>query len=522
MGAQWHIQYTMTQQNKTYFWWWPLVAGLVIATSWLAIDHFVIQPDRQYFTSVDKDLYLEQKTYSEVSHLVQNRYYRRVDATPNGDMSISSIIDDLDPFSRYFDPEENRIIGQEMEGNYRGIGIHFFEHPQDIAVLYVKKGSPADTAGIKVGDIIIGADGFYIDSVLTAETLSGIVRSQPSDTPLLLTVDRYPSPEPVTISVRPAEVALDNVSVRRIIQDTIAYIKLDRFGPDAYRDFMEAVEQMFEYGNAHHLIIDLRQNGGGLLKEAVNMLSQFFKEKGKLLVYTEGKNRKRSEYFTTGKNFYDIEKMAVIIDGSSASASEIVAGAIQDLDRGLVIGTPSYGKGLVQEHFNLSDGSGIRLTVAGYYLPSGRSIQKPDSEDDYDIVVFKTARGRTVYGSGGISPDIPLTDTIAREDMATLLPNINALAFDWFRSGLSPEEVLDASNSAALDASYRSILADTLQSDLELLTPGLMAWAEPYLVRLFMQLHLDDEAFFDWQMAHDTAIHLAIENLFNTALLRPQ
>ena len=215
----------------------------------------------------------------------------------------------------------------------------------------------------------------------------------------------------ITRDVIPIESAVASY----MLTDNTGYIKLNHFSSTTYREFMSGLERLAENAEFDHLVIDLRQNPGGYLKEAINILSQLFKDKGKLLVYTEGEHSKRMEYKTSGKPFYKIDNIVVLIDGGSASASEIIAGAIQDHDRGVILGTKSYGKGLVQEQYKLQNGGALRLTVARYYTPSGRSIQRPYESEvsmmeadsiSSDSTVYKTSRGRVVQADGGVDPDI--------------------------------------------------------------------------------------------------------------------
>jgi carboxyl-terminal processing protease len=199
-----------------------------------------------------------------------------------------------------------------------------------------------------------------------------------------------------------------------MLDSNVAYIKIQRFTNTTYREFMDHWERMATMHYAKHLILDLRDNPGGYLKEAVNILSQIIEEEGKLLVYTEGKNQQRIEYKSTGKIFFPVGNVTVLVNEGSASASEIIAGCLQDQDRGLIIGTRTYGKGLVQEQFELSNGGILRLTISKYYTPSGRSIQTTyDSTDVVDTsVVFKTVSGRPVYAGGGILPDLVIEEGI--------------------------------------------------------------------------------------------------------------
>lgn len=211
------------------------------------------------------------------------------------------------------------------------------------------------------------------------------------------------------------EIPLESVEGAYMITKEVGYIRINRFSAKTYKEFMDELENLVQKEQMKDLIIDVRQNPGGYLKEAVNILSQLFDEKDQLLVYTEGKNAPRAEYHTTGKPFYPVSNIVVLVDDGSASASEIVAGALQDHDRGIIIGTETYGKGLVQEQYALSNGGALRLTVARYYTPSGRLIQKPysngdgvdgDKQQEIDTIQYYTSTGRQVSGSGGITPDI--------------------------------------------------------------------------------------------------------------------
>jgi carboxyl-terminal processing protease len=216
------------------------------------------------------------------------------------------------------------------------------------------------------------------------------------------------------VEVTREEIKVPSVVAGYMIDTSIAYIKIQRFTNTTYREFMDHWERLSTQHHAEHLILDLRDNPGGYLKEAVNILSQIMEEEGKLLVYTEGKHQQRNEYKSTGKVFFPVGHVTVLINESSASASEIIAGSIQDQDRGLIIGTPSYGKGLVQEQYELSNGGILRMTVSKYYTPSGRLIQKAyDSTSVVDTsAVFRTVSGRPVHAGGGIVPDILIKDDI--------------------------------------------------------------------------------------------------------------
>ena len=243
-----------------------------------------------------------------------------------------------------------------------------------------------------------------------------------------------------------------------MLTDNIGYIKVNKFSSTTNTEFLEGLERLVDESDMQHLVIDLRDNPGGYLQEATSILNQLFKEKDKLLVYTEGNHVNKSEVETTGRSFFSIDNIAILIDENSASASEIMAGAIQDWDRGLIIGRRSFGKGLVQEQYGLRDGSAIRLTVARYYTPSGRSIQRDyDNIQEYnqdisirhergelydpsriaisDSLPYYTNDGRVVYGGGGIIPDIfvPLDSAKMSSYFAQIQPHIRTYIFRYYQ-----------------------------------------------------------------------------------------
>jgi carboxyl-terminal processing protease len=257
-----------------------------------------------------------------------------------------------------------------------------------------------------------------------------------------------------TFTITRDKIPVHSVDVAYMIDEKTGYIKINRFSATTYEEFMKELEEMVENKGMKNLVIDVRQNPGGYLQQSTNILSQLFEEKNQLLVYTEGRTVNRSDYESTGRSFFDVKNITVLIDEGSASASEILAGAIQDHDRGTIIGRRSFGKGLVQEQYNLKDGAALRLTVARYYTPSGRSIQKAyDDLETYDhdvidryasgelldenkIIIadsteYYTSHGRVVYGGGGVKPDIfiPIDTTLMDDYYLELRQHIAPFVF---------------------------------------------------------------------------------------------
>ncbi len=380
-----------------------LIAGYKIDFS---NDYSLIKLEKQAQLIITRDGRIE-----EILRFIETNYVDSLDQDEIAIDAITHILRQLDPHSNYITAEELEDHNEKMEGKYRGIGVETLELNDTFYIARVIEDTPAEKGGIKVGDAIIAMN----DEDLTGVNSSfSILRKhfRNKEKPLLKLV-LMPLGDTIskTVNLESQEIIVPSANTSFLINDDIAYIKLIRFSGNTYEQFMKSVEKLIGDKPSMHLIIDLRDNPGGYLPEAVNILSQLFQDKNKLLCYTEGLNRKRSDYYSTGKTFYNIEKIVVLINEYSASGSEIVAGAIQDWDRGIIIGQPSYGKGLVQEIFPLKNGGALRLTVAKYYTPSGRLIQKSYNNIaktfEADTNEFKTKLlERKVQGGGGIMPDV--------------------------------------------------------------------------------------------------------------------
>jgi len=392
-----------------------------------------------------REAYTGQTKIEEMLRYIEAKYVDSVDRDKLVDEAIQTILEQLDPHSSYISQEELLQVTEQLEGNFEGIGVEFMMVDDTVVVVAPIAGGPAETMGVMAGDKIVQVE----DSIIAGKNLDNqdvinLLKGE-KGTEVTIGVLRGTQKSVRRFTITRDEIPLQSVDASYMLSERTGYIKISRFSATTDKEFLEAMEQLVDEEGMEDLVIDLRHNPGGYLQKATNILSQLFPGDGELLVYTEGRAVSRSDYESTGRSFFDIDDVVVLIDEGSASASEILAGAIQDQDRGLIIGRRSFGKGLVQEQYRLTDGSALRLTVARYYTPSGRSIQKSyedldayrnDFQERYesgelfaennipvdDSTRFYTNNGRIVYGGGGIIPDIfvPLDTSLMTEAFAGL------------------------------------------------------------------------------------------------------
>jgi len=381
----------------------------------------------------------------DLLRFIEARYVDDVNSDELIEKAIDKIISELDPHSSYIPVSQVKRINDELEGNFDGVGIEFIILDDTIVVVAPIAGGPSEEAGILAGDKIVEInDSTAVGGETDVRELVNKLRGQ-AGSKVKVGVKRGKSKTIKSFDIKREPIPILSVDVGYMLDERTGFIKVNRFSATTYREFMQEVEELKENG-MEDLVVDLRQNPGGYLREATKMLSQLFPEKGKLLVYTEGRTVRRNEYNSTGLTHFAIGKVAVLIDEGSASASEIVAGAVQDWDRGVIIGRRSFGKGLVQEQLDLNDGSALRLTVARYFTPSDRLIQKSyDDKNAYNSDIINRYQGgellskdsirnsdttqfftklekRIVFGGGGITPDvfIPLDTTYLNDSYISL------------------------------------------------------------------------------------------------------
>lgn len=361
-------------------------------------------------------------------HIINDQYVDSVNIDNLVEKAIPQILRELDPHSVYISAKDVQTANDDLKGSFSGVGIEFTIRKDTIHIENVIKDGPAEKSGLLSGDKIVSIDGKpFVGKIVTNEEAMHRLKGKKGTT-VRIGVKRYGEKTVKNFTVIRDDITTKSISAAYMLDDDTGYIKIKNFGEKTYAEMLVALTEL-SYNGFTNLVIDLRDNTGGYLQSATQMVNEFL-PKDRIIVYTEGRNSPRMNYKSDGRGSYQDIPLVVLIDEASASASEIFAGAIQDNDRGTIIGRRSFGKGLVQQQINFPDGSMIRLTIARYYTPSGRCIQKPytpgdELQYDQDLLsrfqhgeffsqdsikhtgpAYHTSIGRTVYGGGGITPDI--------------------------------------------------------------------------------------------------------------------
>ncbi len=401
-----------------------LIGGMYLGYKFLKDQGFNLQRNVRYADN-------SKQKVDDIIHIINKNYVDDVNADSLQHLPIDSLLHQLDPHSMYLPASEAYELSENLDGNFEGIGVEYYILNDTLLVTNVLKDGPAFIAGIKQGDKILKVDSIFVSGKeLPKSEMMGKIKGK-SGTPVQLTLLRQGTTIPTIYTIKRGRVAVSSIDAAYMINGETAYIRISKFGANTDEDFVNIVKGLKTKG-MKKMVLDLRDNGGGYVTAATGLANQFLPE-DKLIVYTEGRHEPRTDYFTTGGGEFEQGKLVVLINENSASASEIFAGAIQDLDRGIIIGRRSFGKGLVQEQFAFEDGSALNLTIARYYTPLGRSIQKSykkgyaayqhELEDRFNdgeltaknakakdslqkTAAFITQGGKRVYGGGGIQPDI--------------------------------------------------------------------------------------------------------------------
>ena len=401
----------------------PIVIGASLAVGML-LGGLLNFPDQNQFFAKNSS----KTKLNKLIDFIDKEYVDDVNTDSIVNLTVDNILAKLDPHSVYIPPSEQAEVVESMKGNFVGIGVNFYMYNDSVAVIKPVDNGPSAKAGIKAGDRILYADktklfGRKLPNDSLFSKLKGTVGSE-----IELTVYRKSERKKIKIKIKRDVVPIKSVDAALLLNTTTAYIKINRFAETTYEEFKKGLDKLQKQG-AKSLVIDVRDNGGGYMEEAIAIADELLKDK-QLIVFTKNKNGNIDKTFATEKGSFENGNVFVLINENSASASEILAGAVQDNDRGTIVGRRSFGKGLVQREMDFQDGSAVRLTIARYYTPTGRSIQKPyskgnesyfkesdsrfengelyekDSIKVSDTLKFKTKKGRIVYGGGGIVPDV--------------------------------------------------------------------------------------------------------------------
>lgn len=376
---------------------------------------------------------------NDLLHIIDDQYVDTVDIANIVEQSMPKILEELDPHSSYIPAKDAKTSNEDLKGSFSGVGIQFVIREDTVRVTGIIKGGPSEKVGILAGDKIVEIDGKpYVGSIVTNEETLHRLKGE-KGTKVKVGILRHGQAKPISFTVVRGDIPLKSVDATYMINKELGYIKIKNFGETTYAELLTSLAEL-EVAGFRGLVVDLRGNGGGYLSAAIQMVNEFL-PKNRLIVYTQGRRSRREEYRSDGRGSYQDLPIIVLIDETTASAAEIFSGAIQDNDRGIIVGRRSFGKGLVQQPIEFSDGSLIHLTIARYYTPSGRCIQKPyvkgqPKEYEMDLVTryergeffsqdsihqtgeqYTTSIGRIVYGGGGIMPDY-----FVAEDTTALTP----------------------------------------------------------------------------------------------------
>ena len=418
----------------------PLIIGTAIGIGVFVGGklNFTDSPDKLFSSNSKKD------KLNRLIDYIDYEYVDDVNTDSIVDVTVNGILDNLDPHSVYIPKEDMQRVTENMKGDFVGIGVSFYTYRDTIAVIRPIENGPSAKAGIKGGDRILFADNdtLFGDRLKDGEIVKKL--KGPINSNVNLKVYRKGEAELLDFKVKRGKIPIKSVDASYMLTEKLGYIKVNRFAESTYKEFKKGLDKLIDLG-ATEMAIDLRDNPGGFLGIAEQMVDEFL-EDDKLILFTKNKRGSIEKSFATGEGDFEEGKVYVLINENSASASEIVAGALQDNDKGTIVGRRSYGKGLVQREMDLGDGSAVRLTVSRYYTPTGRSIQRPyknghrDYYDEYfdrissgelldsekievaDSLKFTTPKGKVVYGGGGIIPDVfvPIDNSMQNETLTYL------------------------------------------------------------------------------------------------------
>ncbi|HRP33840.1 MAG TPA: S41 family peptidase [Agriterribacter sp.] len=520
--------------------WLPLIFSIVmIGGMFLGYKMKEKMPATARLFSADR-----KGTVQEVIDLISKRYVDSIQTDSLADAAIEEMLNHLDPHSIFIPATDLQEINEDLAGKFEGIGIEFNIFNDTINVITVLKGGPSERAGLQAGDKFLKiADSAVAGNKIDAEAVKHMLRGLGGST---VNVTMLRGTQTMNFTITRGIIPLYSLDAGYMIAPGTGYIRLNKFSETTYEEFMEAIQKLKEAG-LQKLILDLRGNGGGILQESVEIADEFLDD-NKLIVYTQGSHIKKQEFRARRSGIFEKGKLVVLVDEGSASASEVLTGALQDWDRAEVIGRRTFGKGLVQEQYSLNDGSALRLTIARYYTPLGRSIQKPYdkgietyNEDLYNRYhngaminadsnklvteqIYHTAKGKLLYGGGGITPDIfvamdttGISNKIARLYARNTIGNfvyryyVNHL--DFFKKFTTPSQFEKDFNinKPIWDAFFTFASQDSVS--VNALPDADKLYIERRLKSMFARQQWRNEGFFEVNNVNDPMVMKALEIL---------
>lgn len=534
-------------KNNIYI---PIFIGIAVAIGIFIGSNLNFKNKSPLFNAKDSEAKIK-----KLINYIQYDYVDEVDTDSLLDVAITDMLVKLDPHSVYIPKEELQRITENMQGKFVGIGVSFLVYNDSVAVSSVIKNGPSEKAGIKAGDRIIIADndtlfgksimksagvleneeGTYLANRKISDAILKSLKGEP-ETNVNVSVYRRSTDEILQFPITRGEVALKSVAAYFMVTNNLGYIKIDRFARTTYDEFKEGLDALISKGMTS-LILDLRGNPGGFMDIANSIIDEFL-EDGKLIVFTKNKYGDVDRDFATAKGDFENGKVYVLIDQNSASASEIVAGALQDNDKGTIVGRRSFGKGLVQQEMDLGDGSAVRLTTSRYYTPTGRSIQKPydhegngDYGNDYlerihngeltskdsikvnENLKYTTPKGKIVYGGGGIIPDVFVSIDTTTTYSNRLYRPINDFVFEYVdshRVEMEEWEINDFMGNFDKDGKIFNQYVNQLDLDVPI-SPKSKENLQYYFKALFARNLFDDLGYFMATQSKDNMILKVLE-----------
>jgi carboxyl-terminal processing protease len=534
------------ETRSRFILYFPIILAVVLILGiWLGSKLSFVKSDK-----MENVLFVKPAHHDKVNDLINYIEQDYVDSVSREDLTdhaIEGILDKLDPHSQYIPAEDFHEMEDQLNSNFEGIGIQFRIEKDTIMVIQTIPGGPSEKAGLLAGDRIVKINDstFTGTGITSKDAVSHLKGKRGSE--VKVSVFRRGLSDLINFTLIRDVIPTYSIDISYMVDDSIGYIKLSRFADHTYEELVSAMSKLMEEGMTR-LILDLRGNFGGFLQASIHISDEFLAEQ-KLIVYTEGNSRPNSYAYATKKGIFENNALVVLIDESSASASEIVAGAIQDNDRGLIIGRRSFGKGLVQEQLTFPDGSAVRLTVARYHTPTGRNIQRPyengtreyyeelyeryasgemenpDSIAYSDTIKYYTPGGKVVYGGGGIMPDVYVAlKTDDKDKLYNKLIHQNFIfqfAFDYTdreRSALLKYTTVEEfRNNFKVDDRLFSALADNIRSQEITFTQEELRDSEKKIKTLLKAYIgrnlLDDPAFYPIYHDVDKIFQVALDTL---------